>query len=370
MRITIFAAGSRGDVQPCLVLARGLQRAGYQVGLAAPENFASFVEEQGVTFHALHGDVQQIMASETGREFMQAGNANPIQSIRAMRTMLGRIAPRLAGDLLEACREAQALISLAVFAPFAKSVAEAHSIPLINVEPTPMLPTRLFPAAGWPVQRNLGGLHNRLSGFANLQLIWLWYRPFVNDFRKRLGLPPFAGSSFYRILASEPLLGAYSPAVIPFPGDWPASVHITGYWFAEAGPWRPSASLQKFLEAGEAPVYVGFGSMAGGNPEQFAQIVLEALEISGKRGLLLTGWGGLQTKSAPEHVFIAEFDPSSLAVSPHGGGRSPRRRGDHRRRAAGRRTHCGCALCGGPTLLGKTDQGPGGRAGTHPAAKN
>ena len=37
MKITIFAAGSRGDIQPCIALGRGLQQAGYQVSLAAPQ---------------------------------------------------------------------------------------------------------------------------------------------------------------------------------------------------------------------------------------------------------------------------------------------------------------------------------------------
>lgn len=326
MRITIFAAGSRGDIQPCVVLGKGLQRAGFEVGLAAPENFAGFIREHGLRAHPIRGDVQQIMAGETGRNFMESGSTNPIRSVRAMRTMLGPVAMQMAADALEACRGADALISLAVFATFASSIAEVWDIPLINVEPTPTLPTGAFPAAGWPVQRNLGSLHNRLSGIAMLQVIGLWYRPYVNDFRKQHGLPPYGRASFYRILRSTPLLGAYSPAVVPHPADWPEGAHITGYWFpeAEAG-WEPAPELQAFLEAGDPPVYVGFGSMAGRNPGQFAEMVLEALAKSGQRGLLLTGWGGMQAVPAPEDVFVVDSAPHSwlfprmAAVVHHGG---------------------------------------------------
>ena len=95
---------------------------------------------------------------------METGGSNPIQSILAMRKMLGPVALQMAEDALEACRHADALITLAVFAPLAKTIAEIRGIPLIHVEPTPVLPTRHFPAPGWPVQRNLGGLLNRLSG--------------------------------------------------------------------------------------------------------------------------------------------------------------------------------------------------------------
>jgi len=326
MRITIFAAGSRGDVQPCIVLGRGLRRAGFNVLLAAPENFAGFIKENGLSHHPLRGDVQQIMASEIGRGFMETGSANPIKQIRTMRTMIGPVAMGMAADVFEACRNADGLISLAVFAPFAHSIAEIQDIPLINVEPTPFLPTRAFPAPGWPVQRNLGGLHNRLSGFAMLQVIWQWYRPFVNSFRKRYGLPAYTPASFYRILNSTPLLGAYSSSVIPHPPDWPESAHITGYWFPDPNTeWRPPAQLEAFLDAGDPPVNVGFGSMAGRRPEQLARLVLEALAKSGQRGLLLTGWGGLRTMSVPDSVFVIDSAPHGwlfprmAAVVHHGG---------------------------------------------------
>lgn len=326
MRITIFAAGSRGDIQPCVLLGRALQRAGFDLLLAAPENFAAFVGAHDLQFHPLQGDVTRIMAGETGRRLMQRGSANPVSQIRAMRKMLGPVAEQMALDAFAACNEADALISLAVFAPFAGSIAAARRIPLIHVEPTPMLPTRAFPAPGWPVQRSLGGLHNRLSGFAMLQVIWQWYRPSVDRFRRRLGLPPFTAAGFHRTLRSNPLLGAYSPRVIPRPPDWPAGVQITGYWFQDQDPaWRPPSELEAFLGAGDPPVYIGFGSMAGRRPEQLARLVVEALAETGRRGLLLTGWGGLRAEWVPDSVFVLDSAPHSwlfprmAAVVHHGG---------------------------------------------------
>lgn len=326
MRITIFTAGSQGDVQPCIMLGRGLQQAGFRVLLAAPQNFAGLIQGHGLCFHPLRGDVQQIMASETGRRFMETGGANLIQLILAMRRMLGPVAIQMAEDALEACRDTEALISLAVFAPFGKSIAEIQGVPLINVEPTPLLPTSAFPAPGWPVQQNLGGFLNRLSGSAMLQVIWQWYGPFVNAFRKRFGLRPLNRASFHSILTSVPLLGAYSPAVIPHPTDWTGPVHITGYWFQDVqSEWRPSIELEAFLDKGEPPVYVGFGSMAGRNPEDFAAIVLKALAKSGQRGLLLTGWGGMNVMRVPKNVFVVNSAPHSwlfprmAAVVHHGG---------------------------------------------------
>lgn len=97
----------------------------------------------------------------------------------------------------------------------------------------------------------------------------------MNDFLTRLGLPLFKAASFYRILASNHLLGAYSSTVIPHPRDWPDTVHITGYRFLEeAGKWQPQTGLEGFLQTGDSPVYVGFGSMGAKKPEQLASIII------------------------------------------------------------------------------------------------
>jgi sterol 3beta-glucosyltransferase len=326
MKITVFAAGSRGDVQPCVALSRALQSQGYQVQLAAPADFSDFIRAHGVSCAPLRGEVQKVMASETGRRYMQTGHSNPITSIRAMRTLLAPVIGQMVRDLYEACRETQALVCLGVFGAFGQTMAEALRLPLVLIEPTPLLPTRAFPAAGWPIQSDLGWVHNRFSGAAMLHVIWQWYRPFVNDFRQRLGLPAYSGTRFARDLAETPLLGAYSPHVIPPPADWPSSVHVTGYfWLNPADGWQPPSALQAFLEAGDPPVYIGFGSMAGQDPERLSALVLEALAESGQRGVLATGWGGLSACRIPDNVYLFDSAPHAwlfprmAAVVHHGG---------------------------------------------------
>ena len=257
---------------------------------------------------------------------MDTGGVNPIKSIGAVRKMIGPVVMEMVEDAYAACRDAHAIICLGVFSAFGQSIAEALGIPIINVEPTPLLPTRVFPAPSWPIQRDLGGFHNHISGKAMLQIIWQWYCPFVNDFRQSLGLSSYTASCFYQALRSTPMLGAYSPSIIPHPEDWPDSIYITGNFFPDTmADWRPSSELKAFLEAGDPPVYIGFGSMAGRNPEQLAKLILEALAKSGQRGLLLSGWGGLRTESVPDNVFVVDSAPHSwlfprmAAVVHHGG---------------------------------------------------
>lgn len=326
MRIAILAAGSRGDIQPCAVLGKGLQDCGHRVRLAAPEDFTGFIEGHALEAFPLRGDVQQIMAGETGREFMETGGANPIKSIRAMRRMIAPVISDMMRDAYTACRDAEGLICLGVFSAFGQSIAESLGIPIVNIEPTPLLPTRAFPAPSWPTQRDLGPCPNYIAGAAMLRAVWLWYHPFVNDLRRQLGLPVWSFARFQRTLKSTPMLGAYSPNLIPRPTDWPDSVHVTGYLFADASAdWEPPPELKAFLEAGDPPVYVGFGSMAGRNPAELARLVIEALAKSGQRGLLLTGWGGIRTENLSENLLVVDSAPHGWlfprmsAVVHHGG---------------------------------------------------
>ena len=63
MKITLYAFGSRGDVQPCVALALGLQQAGHLVTLAAGNNFEAWVRGYGLQFAPIGVDIQAMMQS-------------------------------------------------------------------------------------------------------------------------------------------------------------------------------------------------------------------------------------------------------------------------------------------------------------------
>ena len=61
MHIVIFAFGSRGDVQPYLALAVGLQQAGHRVTLVASHMFADWIRSYGVGAYPVGFSVQELM---------------------------------------------------------------------------------------------------------------------------------------------------------------------------------------------------------------------------------------------------------------------------------------------------------------------
>jgi sterol 3beta-glucosyltransferase len=155
--------------------------------------------------------------------------------------------------------------------------------------------------------------------------------PMTNHLRKKLGLR--AWRSYDELLAygrrwDTPMLYGFSAHLLPRPADWDPYQHITGYWFLDAPPdWSPHAvpGLLRFLDSGPPPIYVGFGSMSHENPERQTRLALRALELSGQRGVLVTGWGGLTHPSTPPNVFFVDnvphawLFPRMAAVVHHGG---------------------------------------------------
>ena len=332
MNILIITLGSRGDVQPYIALGKGLQAAGHSVTLSTSSSFESFISGHGLKYGYMSNDFIEFMDSASGKEAMESGgNAtglvkSMLQTIKKSQAIIGEILQ----DTWKTAQEMQP--DLIVFHP--KSVGGPHmaeklGIPAVLALPVPVLvPTEEFIAPGFPIMK-LGKWFNKLS----YQLIHKGYHAYdkvVNNFRQQtLGLEqlPKNFSPLHMTNGDPiPVLHAYSEHVWPRPQDWPETAHITGYWFLEnAEQWQPPAELVDFLENGAPPVYVGFGSMAGRDPQRMAEIVIAALQKAGVRGIIATGWGGLDASNLPESIFKIESVPHDWlfprvsAVVHHGG---------------------------------------------------
>jgi sterol 3beta-glucosyltransferase len=124
-----------------------------------------------------------------------------------------------------------------------------------------------------------------------------------------------------------PLLLAYSPTVLPRPADWSAShIHIPGYLFLEGSQsYQPPESLNNFLAGGKPPVCVTFGSTIHRDAQRVYRSVLQAMEATGNRAILLSGWSDLRSLPLPAHILAMEsvphdwLFPRCAAVVHHGG---------------------------------------------------
>ena len=61
MKITMITLGSTGDVRPYMLLGRELHERGHEVTIAAFAPFQGMIEEAGMSFYPISGDVVDMM---------------------------------------------------------------------------------------------------------------------------------------------------------------------------------------------------------------------------------------------------------------------------------------------------------------------
>lgn len=205
-------------------------------------------------------------------------------------------------------------------------VAEALKIPVHIFFTMPWTPTSEFPH---PLSRVKQPAGYRLSYQIVDSLIWLGIRDMINDVRKKkLKLRPVTYLSGSQGSESDIPHGyIWSPHLVPKPKDWGPKVDVVGFCFLDlASNYEPPKALVDWLNAGPKPIYVGFGSLPVQEPQKMTQIIVEALEITGQRGIINKGWGGLGELAEPkESIYLLDncphdwLFPHCAAVVHHGG---------------------------------------------------
>jgi sterol 3beta-glucosyltransferase len=272
----------------------------------------------------MYGNVQEIVESPQMRELLEKGNFLAITRYTAKETKRAAIA--WTETALAACQDMELLLAGVGGASLCLALAEKLGIPFMPAYVFPFTATRAFPGVLFPPSlARFGGMVNWLSHQAVKQILWQGSR--AGDTAARRQVLQIPAAPFFGPQPSDryPTLYGFSPTAIPKPADWQNTV-VTGYWFLDAETdWMPPASLTEFLEAGEPPVYIGFGSMGSRNPEATAHLVLQAVEKAGRRAILLSGWGGLRAENVPDSVYLVDsvphdwLFPRMAAVVHHGG---------------------------------------------------
>ena len=309
MQITILALGSHGDVLPFAVLGKGLRKAGYQVRIATMQNFREMVESRGLELFPFRGDAQAILGGQAGMALADSGT-NVVKGIIETNKSFGALANEYTRALTELSHFKTDLI-INQLPVFGDDFCEKMGVPSFSAGVIPMTRNQEFPIPLFP-QLKLGRGYNALSYRLAEQMAWQSFRKVINRWRVTgLGLSPkpFWGRFEY-VSPNAYVLAGFSKYVVSRPQVWGENVHVTGYWFPEDDPdWQPSEDLNAFLSAGPPPVFIGFGSMPIRDPQKTTQIVVEALQGCGQRGVLSGGWGGLGNAVLPDSILKIGYVP-------------------------------------------------------------
>ena len=349
MNIVIMVIGSRGDIQPFLRIGKDLKEFGHRVRLATHPAFKEFVEkDSGLEFFSVGGDPAELMAfmvknpgmipkmetlkkGEVGRRRAQMAemfegfwraciNATDDERDAANLRMMGEKQPFVADAIIANppcfahihCAERLGIPLHCVFT-FPYSATQSFPHPLANIKKTNVDP----------------GYANFMSYPLVEMMTWQGLGDLVNAFRvKTLGLEPvstlWAPGQMYRLKVPHTYL--WSPGLVPKPEDWGSEIDIAGFVFLDlASSFDPPEELVEFLNAGDPPMYIGFGSIVVDDPDRFTEMIFEAVKQAGVRALVSKGWGGLGGDDTPDNIFMLENTPHDWlfpkvsAVVHHGG---------------------------------------------------
>jgi UDP:flavonoid glycosyltransferase YjiC (YdhE family) len=263
MKIGMQTWGSHGDIRPFLALAEGLQVAGNDVHLVITcvdsGAYEGLTSAAGVKISVVASPVLTPAQQESvGR--MAYEIRNPMtQMATILRLCLDPVEDAMFDAARRLCAESDVLIGHYFMHPL-QTAAEAAGRPYVSVLlshaaiPSDYDHPLTFPGAGKRIHRMLWWLTRTLL---NRTL-----KHYPDRLRRQLGLAPLKDVVTQVWLSPHLTLAAVSPAICRAQADWPASVRVCGFLdtpnLAMEGEISPG--LAGFLAAGDAPVYMTFGS--------------------------------------------------------------------------------------------------------------
>ena len=315
MRVLLSSWGSRGDIEPLAALALRLRELGAEVRVCAPpdEEFAALFARVGVTPIALGPSTRSIAAG------LKAPSPDA-----AVRLAAELVATRFA-TLPAAAEGCDALVATGLMPAGARDVADKLGIRyVLACFHIFGLPSRHFaPAARPGKQSPAGETDNRVLWQQDAERVNALYAEPLNRGRAAIGLPPVDNVRDH-VLTDQVWLAA-DPVLAPWKDLTDLDIAQTGAWILSDERPLPH-ELDAFLDAGEPPVYVGFGSMAMRTSPDLGRVTVEAARAHGRRLVLARGWAGLAPIDEARRLPGRGRDQPAGAVPPGRRRRAPRRR--------------------------------------------
>ncbi|MBS0266643.1 MAG: glycosyltransferase family 1 protein [Planctomycetes bacterium] len=291
-KILLTTFGSLGDLYPYIALARGLQSRGHSVVLASTDRYRERVESAGLKFHPLRPagpDLEQerelmcrVMDARRGSEYV-------------IRELMMSVLADTYADTLAAAEGADLLVShVLTFAT--RLVAEKKQIPWVSPFLQPLGFFSAYDPPALPLAPFLAKLRFFGPGFHRLLFRLAdrkcrpWGAPWQR-LRAEIGLPPTSENPVMDGNFSPHLvLGLFSELIAARQPDWPRATVIAGFPRPDlGGSTTLPAELERFLDAGPAPIVFTLGSSGLMSAGTFFQESALAAAQLGRRAVLVVG---------------------------------------------------------------------------------
>jgi UDP:flavonoid glycosyltransferase YjiC (YdhE family) len=326
MKFALASYGTRGDIEPSVVVGRELQRRGHDVCIAVPPDLVGFAESAGLTAVPYGAETHAWMdafrnfcttlfsrfwrvrdISRWGLEIKEVTNQSWAHMNKTMQSLADGADLVLAGQ---------------TYQEIAANVAESYGLPLVTLHHVPMRPNGQVVAI----------LPAPASRFAVRVFDWLTWRlskKLEDAQRSELGLPRTTSSSPRRIGALGALeIQAYDEVSIPgLAAEWAEWQEQRPFVGALTMELATSADdeVASWIAAGTPPIFFGFGSMPMESPSDTVEMISGACAQLGERALICAGWSDFDDVPHGDHVKVvgavnyASIFPTCRAAVHHGG---------------------------------------------------
>lgn len=326
MKLVLASYGTRGDIEPSVVVGRELQSRGHDVCIAVPPDLVGFAEAAGL--NAVHYGVETQAWLGVFRNLFTSLFSTfwRIRDQRKWWRELWAVSDRswvqMNATLKSLAAGADLILAGQSYQEIAANVAEYYDLPLATLHHVPMRPNGQVVAF----------LPAPAARFAVTAFDWACWRLIkqVEDAQRReLGLPPATSPSPRRIAERGSLeIQAYDDVV--FPGlkeewaKWERERPFVGTLTMELAT-PADDDVASWIAAGTPPIFFGFGSMPVESPLDTIEMISEACAELGERALICAGWSDFDDVPHFDHVKVvgainyASIFPICRAAVHHGG---------------------------------------------------
>jgi sterol 3beta-glucosyltransferase len=314
MKIAILTLGTRGDVQPYAVLGQALKQRGHQVTLSTAKNFEQLVKSYDIDFEPVEADFQELLNSDEGKKMMKG---NPFAVKRNLNTWVYPLITNSLTDFYKLAKESD--IVLYHVKTLADSFADQFPNKMIRANVLPIVePTKEFANPAFSGLWLPSFLNKLTYKFSNLS-IKLLSKP-IGQFRTKFDLP-----KIFTVPTIRNIYGI-SSHFLAVPQDFPAHSKFTGFWFGTSST-ELSTDLTDFINAGEPPLLLTFGSMPFKSKFDLLTAIIKLTQQSDTRIIVVKGWGLEYTEQLENNPKIkvissAPYEklfPLTKAIIHHGG---------------------------------------------------
>jgi UDP:flavonoid glycosyltransferase YjiC (YdhE family) len=297
MKFVVAGYGSRGDVEPCIVVALELLRRGHDVlmALTVPPDMRAFVESAGLTAVPYGREYQELLGDRDFVRMLQ----NPLNAISEAIDYVVKVSAEKSTTLTSLTEGADLLVAGITEQSLAANVAEYHGIPLAALH--------FFPPQILELREPQGGAPKEAERAQ----------------RRALGLPEATP-------ASTPPLEIQAYDELCFPG-------LAAEWVGQGvrRPFVGALTLElptdaddevlSWIGAGTPPIYFGFGSMPLASPADTVAVISAACALIGERALICLGPNDRAPIAEADHTKVVQavnhavVFPACRAVVHHGG---------------------------------------------------